>query len=181
MAPFAESSIRRETIASEDILHDTGAFSNLSSDSQAMGRVDEVITRTWQTAHKAKVQRDRLAEEQADNDHIRARRCIAKYTINPAIAQGMSRHIAAADPTPKTTMASTKVYQRNVDVVAEVLFRAQGTCGACSTPAPFLRRADGTPYLEVQHTRPAQNGPDTVENAVALCPNCHRRAHHGPP
>jgi urease subunit alpha len=94
---FAESRIRRETIAAEDILHDIGAFSILSSDSQAMGRVGEVITRTWQTAHKMKVQRGRLAEEQGDNDNIRARRYVAKYTINPAIAQGMSRHIGSIE------------------------------------------------------------------------------------
>jgi urease subunit alpha len=90
---FAESRIRRETIAAEDILHDMGAFSIMSSDSQAMGRVGEVITRTWQTAHKMKVQRGRLAEETGDNDNLRVRRYIAKYTINPAIAHGMSRHI----------------------------------------------------------------------------------------
>jgi urease subunit alpha len=95
---FAESRIRRETIAAEDILHDMGAFSILSSDSQAMGRVGEVITRTWQTAHKMKQQRGRLAEEQGDNDNIRARRYVAKYTINPAIAQGMSRQIGSIEP-----------------------------------------------------------------------------------
>jgi urease subunit alpha len=87
---FAESRIRRETIAAEDILHDIGAFSIISSDSQAMGRVGEVITRTWQTAHKMKLQRGRLAEEQGDNDNLRARRYVAKYTINPAIAHGIS-------------------------------------------------------------------------------------------
>ncbi|MDE3027649.1 MAG: urease subunit alpha [Paracoccaceae bacterium] len=94
---FAESRIRRETIAAEDILHDMGAFSILSSDSQAMGRVGEVIIRTWQTAHKMKLQRGRLAEEQGDNDNIRVRRYVAKYTINPAIAQGMSRHIGSIE------------------------------------------------------------------------------------
>ena len=94
---FAESRIRRETIAAEDILHDMGAFSIMSSDSQAMGRVGEVITRTWQTAHKMKVQRGRLAEEQGDNDNARAKRYVAKYTINPAIAQGMSRHIGSVE------------------------------------------------------------------------------------
>ena len=94
---FAESRIRRETIAAEDILHDMGAFSIMSSDSQAMGRVGEVITRTWQTAHKMKVQRGRLAEEQGDNDNARAKRHVAKYTINPAIAQGMSRHIGSVE------------------------------------------------------------------------------------
>ena len=94
---FAESRIRRETIAAEDILHDMGAFSVMSSDSQAMGRVGEVITRTWQTAHKMKVQRGRLAEETGDNDNVRAKRYVAKYTINPAIAQGMSRHIGSIE------------------------------------------------------------------------------------
>ncbi|MFZ5752097.1 MAG: urease subunit alpha [Pseudomonadota bacterium] len=94
---FAESRIRRETIAAEDILHDMGAFSILSSDSQAMGRVGEVITRTWQTAHKMKVQRGRLPEEQGDNDNLRVRRYVAKYTINPAIAHGMSRHIGSVE------------------------------------------------------------------------------------
>src|SRR6202049_492472 len=80
---FAESRIRRETIAAEDILHDLGAFSMISSDSQAMGRVGEVIIRTWQTAHKMKRQRGRLAEETGDNDNFRAKRYVAKYTINP--------------------------------------------------------------------------------------------------
>ncbi len=87
---FAESRIRRETIAAEDILHDLGAFSMISSDSQAMGRVGEVITRTWQTAHKMKVQRGPLPEETGDNDNFRAKRYIAKYTINPAITHGIA-------------------------------------------------------------------------------------------
>ena len=95
---FAESRIRRETMAAENILHDIGAFSILSSDSQAMGRVGEVITRTWQTAHKMKQQRGRLAEETGQNDNHRAKRYIAKYTINPAVAQGMSRHIGSVEP-----------------------------------------------------------------------------------
>ncbi|MFD1912663.1 urease subunit alpha [Halodurantibacterium flavum] len=94
---FAESRIRRETIAAEDILHDMGAFSIISSDSQAMGRVGEVITRTWQTAHKMKVQRGRLSEETGDNDNFRVRRYVAKYTINPAIAHGMSREIGSVE------------------------------------------------------------------------------------
>ena len=87
---FAESRIRRETIAAEDILHDMGAFSIIASDSQAMGRVGEVIIRTWQTADKMKKQRGRLDEETGENDNYRVRRYIAKYTINPAIAQGVS-------------------------------------------------------------------------------------------
>ena len=95
---FAESRIRKETIAAEDILHDMGAFSIIASDSQAMGRVGEVIIRTWQTAHKMKVQRGRLAEEHGDNDNLRVRRYIAKYTINPAIAHGISGHIGSIEP-----------------------------------------------------------------------------------
>jgi urease subunit alpha len=94
---FAESRIRRETIAAEDILHDMGAFSMISSDSQAMGRVGEVITRTWQTAHKMKVQRGRLPDEIGDNDNFRARRYVAKYTVNPAIAQGFSHAVGSIE------------------------------------------------------------------------------------
>ncbi len=94
---FAESRIRRETIAAEDILHDMGAFSIIASDSQAMGRVGEVLIRTWQTADKMKRQRGRLAEETGDNDNFRVRRYISKYTINPAIAQGLSKHIGSIE------------------------------------------------------------------------------------
>ncbi len=94
---FAESRIRKETIAAEDILHDMGAFSIIASDSQAMGRVGEVLIRTWQTADKMKRQRGRLAEETGDNDNLRVRRYIAKYTINPAIAHGMSSHIGSVE------------------------------------------------------------------------------------
>jgi urease subunit alpha len=92
---FAESRIRRETIAAEDILHDMGAFSIIASDSQAMGRIGEVLIRTWQTADKMKKQRGRLAEETGENDNFRVRRYIAKYTINPAIAHGISQHIGS--------------------------------------------------------------------------------------
>ena len=94
---FAESRIRKETIAAEDILHDMGAFSIIASDSQAMGRVGEVITRTWQTAHKMKVQRGRLVDENGDNDNLRVKRYIAKYTINPAICHGLSEHIGSIE------------------------------------------------------------------------------------
>ena len=92
---FAESRIRKETIAAEDILHDMGAFSIIASDSQAMGRVGEVIIRTWQTAHKMKVQRGQLKEETGNNDNERVKRYIAKYTINPAIAHGIADHIGS--------------------------------------------------------------------------------------
>jgi urease subunit alpha len=95
---FAESRIRKETIAAEDILHDLGALSMMSSDSQAMGRIGEVVTRTWQTAHKMKVQRGPLLEDRASgNDNARVKRYLAKYTINPAIAHGVSRHIGSVE------------------------------------------------------------------------------------
>ena len=94
---FAESRIRKETIAAEDILHDLGALSMMSSDSQAMGRIGEVIIRTWQTADKMKKQRGRLKEEKGDNDNVRAKRYVAKYTINPAIAHGVSKHIGSVE------------------------------------------------------------------------------------
>ncbi len=95
---FAESRIRPETIAAEDILHDLGVFSMISSDSQAMGRVGEVITRTWQTAHKMKVQRGALPQDTARNDNYRVKRYVAKYTINPAITHGMSHEIGSIEP-----------------------------------------------------------------------------------
>ena len=94
---FAESRIRKETIAAEDILHDMGAISMMSSDSQAMGRVGEVIMRTWQTAHKMKQQRGSLAEDSSRNDNFRAKRYIAKYTINPAIAHGISHEVGSIE------------------------------------------------------------------------------------
>src|SRR5215469_10712998 len=94
---FAESRIRKETIAAEDILHDLGALSIMSSDSQAMGRAGEVIIRTWQTADKMKKQFGRLPQEKGDNDNFRARRYVAKYTINPAIAQGISSYVGSVE------------------------------------------------------------------------------------
>ena len=94
---FAESRIRRETIAAEDILHDLGAFSMIASDSQAMGRVGEVITRTWQTAHKMKVQRGALSSDTAEHDNFRVKRYIAKYTINPAITHGIAHEVGSVE------------------------------------------------------------------------------------
>ena len=94
---FADSRIRKETIAAEDILHDLGAFSMIASDSQAMGRVGEVITRTWQTAHKMKVQRGPLSEDNEKSDNFRARRYIAKYTINPAITHGVDGEVGSVE------------------------------------------------------------------------------------
>ncbi|MDO8846731.1 MAG: urease subunit alpha [Methylicorpusculum sp.] len=94
---FAESRIRRETIAAEDILHDLGAFSMISSDSQAMGRVGEVVIRTWQTAHKMKAQRGSLAEDNGKNDNFRIKRYIAKYTINPAISHGIAHEVGSIE------------------------------------------------------------------------------------
>ena len=95
---FAESRIRPETIAAEDILHDLGMFSMISSDSQAMGRVGEVVTRTWQTAHKMKVQRGPLSQDCERNDNFRVKRYVAKYTINPAITHGVAQHIGSIEP-----------------------------------------------------------------------------------
>ena len=95
---FAESRIRAETIAAEDILHDIGAISMMSSDSQAMGRIGEVVTRTWQTAHKMKVQRGPLAEDSSRNDNHRVKRYVAKYSINPAITHGVAREIGSIEP-----------------------------------------------------------------------------------
>lgn len=94
---FADSRIRKETIAAEDILHDLGAFSMIASDSQAMGRVGEVITRTWQTAHKMKVQRGPLSEDNEKSDNFRARRYVAKYTINPAITHGIDGEVGSVE------------------------------------------------------------------------------------
>ena len=95
---FAESRIRPETIAAEDILHDLGVFSMISSDSQAMGRIGEVVTRTWQTAHKMKVQRGPLSSDSERNDNFRVKRYIAKYTINPAITHGISKYVGSIEP-----------------------------------------------------------------------------------
>jgi urease subunit alpha len=95
---FAESRIRPETIAAEDILHDLGVFSMMLSDSQAMGRIGEVVTRTWQTAHKMKVQRGPLPQDSERNDNFRVKRYVAKYTINPAVTNGVAQQIGSIEP-----------------------------------------------------------------------------------
>jgi urease subunit alpha len=95
---FAESRIRPETIAAEDILHDLGVFSMISSDSQAMGRIGEVVTRTWQTAHKMKTQRGALPGDSARSDNARVKRYVAKYTINPAITHGIAHEVGSIEP-----------------------------------------------------------------------------------
>jgi urease subunit alpha len=95
---FAESRIRPETMAAEDILHDLGVISMISSDSQAMGRIGEVVTRTWQTAHKMKVQRGPLPEDSSRNDNFRVKRYVAKYTVNPAITHGIAAHVGSIEP-----------------------------------------------------------------------------------
>jgi urease subunit alpha len=95
---FAESRIRPETIAAEDILHDLGVFSMISSDSQAMGRIGEVVTRTWQTAHKMKMQRGALPEDSSRNDNFRVKRYVSKYTINPAVTHGIAQHVGSIEP-----------------------------------------------------------------------------------
>lgn len=95
-------------------------------------------------------------------------------------SEARKRRLAEAPSWPSSTIATTTVFRRNPDVVAEVLSRAMGNCEDCRAPAPFNRRSDGTPYLEIHHlVRLADGGKDTVENAVALCPNCHRKAHFG--
>ena len=144
---FAESRIRKETIAAEDILHDLGALSMMSSDSQAMGRVGEVIIRTWQTAHKMKQQRGRLPGERRGNDNARVKRYIAKYTINPAIAQGF----AARDRLDRGGQA-----RRPGAVVAGVLRREArpGDQGRHDRRAPMGDPNASIPTPQPVHYRP---------------------------
>ncbi|MCB1387492.1 MAG: urease subunit alpha [Nitratireductor sp.] len=144
---FAESRIRRETIAAEDILHDIGAFSIISSDSQAMGRVGEVIVRTWQTADKMKRQRGRLAQETGDNDNFRVRRYIAKYTINPAIAHGMSREIGSIEVGKRADMV---IWEPAFFGVKPALVLIGGTIAA----APMGDPNGSIPTPQPVHMRP---------------------------
>ncbi|HET6382711.1 MAG TPA: urease subunit alpha [Armatimonadota bacterium] len=143
---FAESRIRAETIAAEDILHDLGVFSMISSDSQAMGRVGEVVTRTWQTAHKMKTQRGPLPEDSARNDNTRVRRYVAKYTINPAITHGMSREIGSIEPGKLADLALWKpgFFGVKPEMVIKGGFIAWSVMGDANasipTPQPVLYR-----------------------------------------
>ncbi len=144
---FAESRIRGETIAAEDILHDMGALSIIASDSQAMGRVGEVITRTWQTAHKMKEQRGALPEDEgSDNDNFRARRYVAKYTINPAIAHGMSHEIGSIEPGKLADLVLWRpdFFGAKPELVIKGGVIAQAQMGdpnaSIPTPQPFISR-----------------------------------------
>ncbi|MHA7634616.1 urease subunit alpha [Corallococcus sp. M7] len=143
---FAESRIRGETIAAEDILHDLGAISMMASDSQAMGRVGEVITRTWQTAHKMREQRGRLPGEQGDNDNLRIRRYVAKYTINPAIAHGLSHEVGSVEPGKLADLVLWRpaFFGAKPELVLKGGFIAWGQMGDANasipTPQPYLMR-----------------------------------------
>ncbi|MFP2902405.1 urease subunit alpha [Corallococcus sp. 4LFB] len=143
---FAESRIRGETIAAEDILHDLGAISMVASDSQAMGRVGEVITRTWQTAHKMREQRGRLPGEQGDNDNLRIRRYVAKYTINPAIAHGLSHEVGSVEVGKLADLVLWRpaFFGARPELVLKGGFIAWGQMGDANasipTPQPYLMR-----------------------------------------
>ncbi|MBZ4407424.1 urease subunit alpha [Myxococcus sp. XM-1-1-1] len=143
---FAESRIRGETIAAEDILHDLGAISIMSSDSQAMGRVGEVICRTWQTAHKMREQRGRLSGEQGDNDNLRIRRYVAKYTINPAIAHGLSHEVGSVEVGKLADLVLWRpaFFGIRPELVLKGGFIAWGQMGDANasipTPQPFMMR-----------------------------------------
>ncbi len=143
---FAESRIRAETIAAEDILHDMGAFSMMGSDSQAMGRVGEVIIRTWQTADKMRRQRGRLAEESGENDNFRAKRYVAKYTINPAVAHGISEYVGSVEAGKMADLVlwSPAFFGVKPDVVVKGGFIAHAAMGdpnaSIPTPQPVLGR-----------------------------------------
>jgi urease subunit alpha len=143
---FAESRIRPETIAAEDILHDLGVLSMLSSDSQAMGRIGEVVTRTWQTAHKMKTQRGPLPEDSSRNDNLRAKRYLAKYTINPAITHGMASEIGSIEPGKLADLVLWKpaFFGVKPEIVVKGGFIAWSAMGdpnaSIPTPQPVLYR-----------------------------------------
>lgn len=143
---FAESRIRPETIAAEDILHDLGVISMISSDSQAMGRVGEVVTRTWQTAHKMKVQRGALAQDSNRNDNFRVKRYVAKYTINPAITHGISKHVGSIEPGKLADLVLWKpaLFGAKPEIIMKGGFIAWSVMGDANasipTPQPVLYR-----------------------------------------
>ncbi|MCB0138899.1 MAG: urease subunit alpha, partial [Caldilineaceae bacterium] len=143
---FAESRIRAETIAAEDILHDMGVISMIASDSQAMGRVGEVVTRTWQTAHKMKVQRGPLPGDSARNDNQRAKRYVAKYTINPALAHGMAHKIGSIEPGKLADLVlwSPAMFGAKPETIIKGGFIAWSVMGDANasipTPQPVLYR-----------------------------------------
>src|SRR5438552_6762989 len=143
---FAESRIRPETIAAEDILHDLGVFSMISSDSQAMGRVGEVVTRTWQTAHKMKTQRGALAQDSARNDNHRVKRYLAKYTINPAITHGIAAEVGSIEPGKFADLVLWKPSMFGVkpEIIVKGGFIAWSVMGDANasipTPQPVLYR-----------------------------------------
>jgi len=143
---FAESRIRQETIAAEDILHDLGVISMMSSDSQAMGRIGEVVMRTWQTAHKMKVQRGALPGDSARNDNQRVKRYVAKYTINPAIAHGVAHEIGSIEPGKLADLVlwSPAFFGAKPEMVIKGGFIAWSVMGDANasipTPQPVLYR-----------------------------------------
>ena len=160
---FAESRIRRETIAAEDILHDLGAFSMIASDSQAMGRVGEVIIRTWQTADKMRKQRGPLAGETGDNDNLRVKRYIAKYTINPALAHGIAAHVGSIEV---GKLADLVLWKPMFFGVKPDLVLKCGTIAAAAMGDPNA----SIPTLEPVHYRPmfAAFGRSLIESSVTF-------------
>jgi len=159
---FAESRIRRETIAAEDILHDLGAFSMIASDSQAMGRVGEVIIRTWQTADKMKKQRGRLAGEAGDNDNLRVRRYIAKYTINPAISHGIAAHVGSVEV---GKLADLVLWKPMFFGVKPDLVLKSGTIAAAAMGDPNA----SIPTPQPVHYRPMFGSFGRSQTASAVC------------
>ncbi|MGF1494874.1 MAG: urease subunit alpha [Microcoleaceae cyanobacterium] len=146
---FAESRIRRETIAAEDILHDLGAFSMIASDSQAMGRVGEVICRTWQTAHKMKVQRGPLQPDTERNDNFRAKRYIAKYTINPAITHGIADYVGSVETGKIADLCLWKpaFFGVNPEIVLKGGFIAYAQMGDANASIPTPQPIHGRPMF----------------------------------
>ncbi len=159
---FAESRIRRETIAAEDILHDLGAFSMIASDSQAMGRVGEVILRTWQTADKMKKQRGRITGETGDNDNFRVRRYIAKYTINPAIGHGIAAHVGSVEA---GKLADLVLWKPMFFGVKPDLVLKSGTIAAAAMGDPNA----SIPTPQPVHYRPMFGSFGRAQTAGAVC------------